>query len=197
MERQNVLNSKVLKGFIKGSLVVVGLFVVFYCGVAAVLLFHGYNFVNAKPAGNELVDNKPLCDNKPVNDKSLDNKSLCDNKPLDNKPVCDNKSVCDNKPVCDSVKCKAFILILVGIPLIAFFGFIYFVKPHCNNLFVSLGIKCEGTLLKMHKIEVPSEACLMVAKAIKPNSEKDAEALQKLLNDSEMIILFTKLNGCC
>ena len=39
METPDILNSKVLKVFTKRSLVVIGLFVVFYCGVAAFILY--------------------------------------------------------------------------------------------------------------------------------------------------------------
>ena len=38
MENQKILDYKSVKGFIKGSLVLVGLFAVLYCGVATLLL---------------------------------------------------------------------------------------------------------------------------------------------------------------
>ena len=42
MRTQDVTNSKVLKGFVKGSLVIIGLFIVLSCGVASLVLLYKY-----------------------------------------------------------------------------------------------------------------------------------------------------------
>ena len=43
-EKKDILNSKSLKLFIKSSLVIIGIFVVLYCGNVALLLHFGKNF---------------------------------------------------------------------------------------------------------------------------------------------------------
>jgi len=125
----DILNSKILKAFTKGSLVVTGLFFVLYFGIIALVLFY------------------------------------C--------------SKCSNN-VCES---KVWLLIVVlVVPLLVFFIFACLVKLYYEKLYGSNN-KEEGAFLTMRKIEVVSEVCLILAKAIKPDLEKNTEALPTLLKE--------------
>ena len=133
MKTQDVSNSKVLKGFTKGSLVIIGLFVVLYCGIAALVLNSGTDFR-------------------------------------------------------DKISTLILILVLASLPIILFFGFLYFVKSYYKKLFGSLGIKYEEIHHKVHKLKKMLRACPIAVKAIKPDSEKCCEELQNQLKGIKEIL---------
>jgi len=129
MENTDTFNSKSVKGFIKGSLVLIGLFAVLYCSVAVLLLLFGNNF---------------------------------------------GKKEC-------------LLIIVLVVPIIVFilvfFRFSYLVKSYYENIFRSSRNKTEENILKEYKIKVMSQVCHLLAKVIKPDSEKNVEALKELIKE--------------
>ena len=96
MKTRDILNAKVLKVWTKGSLVVVGLFVVFYCSIA----------VFAVRSCTKVVDGKTVY-YKVVDDKTDANKIIC-YKIVDDRTDC-GKTVCyriaDDLTINDNIKC--------------------------------------------------------------------------------------------
>ena len=81
MKTRDVLNAKVLKVWTKGSLVVVGLFVVLYCGVAAFALRSCTKIVDDKIVYYKFVDGKyiyNIVDKNTVNGNSICYKTVND-----------------------------------------------------------------------------------------------------------------------
>jgi len=83
------------------------------------------------------------------------------------------------------------LIFVLAIPLIVFlivfFIFSSLVKLYHEKLYDLLGNKKEENPFKKREIEVMSETCLTVAKAIKPDSEKNTEILEKLKEMFEKI----------
>jgi len=166
LENSDILKSKSLKSlklFIKGSLVLIGLFAVLYCGVAVLILNSGDKLEISKNIKND-------------NDEDHENgkKIVIDKKIIIGKNIENN--------LCVSI-------LVLTIPLIVFFIFSCFMKSH----YKSLGIKCNGTLLKMHKKEAIVEACLMVAKALRDASGENGGVLQNLLE--KMLLIFLNIGS--
>jgi len=196
MNLPDILNSKSLKAFIKGSLVLIGLFFILSCGVA-VLLFSFDKKIEIKK-NVEISKNIDL-------EKSIEvNKNLEIGKNNENN-------------VCALIKVLTIPLIVFLIfLLIIYFSFYCMVKLYyrspCNKYEEILSlikeiveILCEmqnrkenffktqndeENHLKMEKIRIIGEACLTIAKSIKPDSGKNEEALNKL---KEMLDQFSKL----
>jgi len=213
MEIPNILNSKSVKGFIKGFLVLIGLFAVLYCGVAVFLL----------NSGDKIEINKNIETNKDI--KTSNETNINNSKDI---------QIEKNIEISKKFDCKIFILflILIIIPLIIFFfvflKFSCFMKSYYKKLF---GSSCdEGVIFKiktfeaeklekqnfekqknerekleienlekqnleiyrhkMQEIKAIIEACQILAKTTKPNSEKEGEALNKLLE--KMLEIFSK-----
>jgi len=133
MKNEQVLNSKSLKGFIKGSFVLIGLFYAISCSVITILVL--------------------------VYKSNLEYKQLI------------------------------LLLILAILPLIVFlivfFGFLKLVNRKIYN---SLNNKNERSFLRNQIIDVISNACITLAKIIKPDSEKNVEALIGLVKEMPEII---------
>jgi len=211
----DILNSKSVKGFIKGSLVLIGLFAVLYCGVAVFLL----------NSGDKIEINKNIETNKDIK-TSNENETNINN----------SKDIQIEKKIEISKKfdCKIFILflILAIIPLIIFFfvflKFSCFMKSYYKKLY---GSSCDDGVIfkiktfeaeklekqnfekqenerekleienrekqnleiyrhKMQEIKAIIEACQILAKTIKTDPEKEVEALNKLLE--KMLEIFSK-----
>jgi hypothetical protein len=209
MEMPDILKSKSVKGFIKGSLVLIGLFAVLYCGVAVFLL----------NSGDKIEINKNI-------ETSNENETNINN----SKDIQIEKNI----EISKKFDCKIFILflILAIIPLIifffVFFKFSYFVKSYYKKLY---GSSCdEGVFFKIKEIEMQSlerqnseklnlenkkldirkfkienferyknkmqeiktaiEVCKAVVKTIKPDPEKEGDILNKALG--EMLEIFSK-----
>jgi len=136
MDNPDVLNSKSVKGFIKGSLVLIGLFAVLYCGVAALL-------------------------------------------------ICSDRNIGFNT--------FALILILIILPLIifltVFLRFSCLVKSYYNSSKINKEDFCfkEENIIKRDKIKIIGETCTTIAKSIKPDYDKNVEALQKIKEMLEIV----------
>jgi len=188
-----IFNPKSVKGFIKGSLVLIGLFAVLYCGVAVFVL----------NSGDKLDSNKNIETNKNI--EAGKNIKI------------------DKKEISKKIDYKAFalILILTILPLMIFF-FIFFkfsslVKSYYKKLYGSTD--GEGAYIKIRKFEMDSEkqrlekeierqkheienierknfekheqkmqetrtiikACQVLVKTIKIDPEKEGESLNKIL----------------
>jgi len=122
MKMQDILNSKLLKVFIKGSLAVIGIsFVLFLCVVTLLLLRFG-----------------------------------------------------------DKLDWKIFILIIIlTIPLLVFLLIILKFICLVRALFNSLGSTNKEPLIKILKVNTTITTCIKIINAIKIDSGKDAETLQK------------------
>jgi len=148
MEIQDILNSKAVKAFIKGLLVIIGLFGVLYCSIATLLLLCGENLGNK---GCALIFALTI--------------------PLIVLLIFLLVVFCFiNKKLCGSSKYKETLLKMYKEE----------VKNEANR---------KETLLKLNEIEVVGEACLIVAKAIKPDSEKNVQALKELLEKMFALLL--------
>jgi len=167
METPDILNSKAVKAFIKGSLVLIGLFFVLSCGVA-VLLFPFDK--NLKIAKNFTINNTFEIANNLEVDKNFENVNNLENS--------------------DNLKNKARVLILVLIiPLIflfiffiiLFFRFSGSVKCYYTTLCVKhkettlITQKNEETCFKKHIIDKLSELFISTVKVIDSNSDKLSE----------------------
>jgi len=214
MEMPDILNSKSVKGFIKGSLVLIGLFVVLYCGVAILLFSFNKNIEISKSP--KIYKN---CKAIEANEDNVISKNIINDKKIE---------------IIKRIDCKLFVLllILIIIPLIifffVFFKFSYFVKSYYKKLY---GSSCdEGVFFKIKEIEMQSlekqnseklnlenkkleiqklkienfesyknkmqeiktaiEVCKAVVKTIKPDPEKEGDILNKALG--EMLEIFSK-----
>jgi len=147
-ETQKIPNLKSLKLLIKGSLVIIGLFIVLYCSVAVILLHFGENLESKKNI--EISSNNG-------NDKGNENNEI------------GKKIVIDKNIMSKNFEYKIFILILVliGLPIlvfiIVFFRFSCLLKFYCIKLSDSLDN--EGFLLKMHDINSLINMYRMMIKA--------------------------------
>jgi len=95
---------------------------------------------------------------------------------------------------CESKVCPLIVVLVIPLLvfLTVFLRFACLVKLHYIKLYGSNNSK-EGSLLTMHKIEVVSEVCLILAKAIKPDSEKNMGELPTLLK--EMVDRLLKMSS--
>jgi len=187
METPDILNSKSLKGFIKGSLVLIGLFFILSFGVAALLIYFDKNIDANK---NIEIDNNNETGNNSENDRNVKiekkieigkNIDITKHIEIDNN---DNKiNINKNIKTGKYFECKVFALILtlIILPLIifltVFLKFSFLVKSY----YESSSIKDVDSLIKKYKTKVMGEACLIVARAIKPDSEKDFRELQNIV----------------
>jgi hypothetical protein len=103
----------------------------------------------------------------------------------------------------ESISTSVFILvcIIACLSLIAFICFFVLMERHlntpCEPPIAKNGepssTKDENYCLKLRKLEIVGDVCLVVAKAIKLDSGKDVEAIQKLLK--EMLNQFSKISS--
>jgi len=173
METPDILNSKSLKGFIKGSLVLVGLFAVLYCGIFALLL-----------RSDKIIDIG----------KNIENYVIVLIFFLVCLPIlvfiavflrfsCLAKCYYD-KIYVSSCNKHEYIICKIREEIICQMN-----KEKENILETQ---KNEETLLNKRKIEVMGDVCLAVAKAIKPDYEKNDVALDKI---KDMLGMLSKIGS--
>jgi len=189
MGTQDIFNSKSLKSFIKGSLVLIGFIFVLSCGVAVILF----------PFDQKIEVNKNVKVSKNSDfEKNIEIKKFEIGKNTDN-------------------KVNELIQVLI-IPLIVFLVFLFILififscllvpyndspsnnyediitqmkkigetlidikKIEDSILNTQESQKDEEILIKNEKIRVIGEACLIIARAIEPDSGKNGEALKDLI----------------
>ena len=199
METQDILNSKSVKGFIKGSLVLVGLFAILYCGVAAILIYFDkdvdtskYIEINNKESDNNDADKIIKIDRNIKIDKNI---NISKHIEIDNN---DNIiSINKNIKIGKHFECKVFVLIIfliifpLGIFITVFLIFSKLVQSYYDKLYGSSNN--EGAIINMSKIEVEKQVIHVLEKAIIHDSEKYNEVLQ---NKLEIIIgLLSKISS--
>ena len=144
METHDILNSKLIKGFVNNSLLIIGLFIVLSCGIVSFVLFFDSNFID--------------------------------------------------KVFKFILILACFILIIfIIIFFIVFYSFYCLVELNYKKLYESSYIKYKEILLKMQKVKAASEVCLIAAKTIGSDFEKEWGILQKLVK--EMLELSSRLNS--
>jgi len=149
METQDILNSKSVKLLIKGSLVIIGLFIVLYCSVTVFLLHYVNKFESNKNI--EISRNNET-------DKSDKNNEI------EKKVVTSKKNVISNY-----FEYKIFILILVLLCLPILVFLIIFLRFSCLLKLYYFKLSdlsdIEGIHLKMHEINSIIEMYRMMTKA--------------------------------
>jgi len=170
MDLKDILNSKSLKSFIKGSLVLIGLFAVLYCGVVVVLFSFGKNIETIKISDCKtfalilILTILPL-----VVFLTIFFKFSCFLKSNNKSPCNKYEDILHQMKAIEMVLCE--------------------MQKSKEDLFKTQ--KNEETHLKMEKIRVIGEACLTIAKSIKLDTGKNEEALKELI---KMLDLFSKLS---
>jgi len=165
METPDILNSKSARGLIKGSLLLIGLFAVLYCGVAVFLLNFEDKIETNK--NNETIKNIETIKNTEENKNSETNKEI--------------ENINNNIEISKKFDCKIFILflILIIIPLIifflVFFKFSHLIKSYYKKLY---GSSCDdGVYFKIKNLEIER---LKIENLEKENLEKQNLEIQKL-----------------
>ena len=150
MDNQGVFNTKSLKSFIKGSLVLIGLFAILYCGVIALFLTFDRNIDTSKSIENskDIYKDNEVYKNQELSKKIVNKKRDIMEKNLDNKVL-------------------VLIYFLVLLPILTFLTiflrFSCLVKLHYIKTTDSSDDN-EGILLDMHDINALIE---VYRKAIK------------------------------
>ena len=199
MDTPDIFNSKSLKGFIKGSLVLIGLLFILSFGVAALLICFDKNIDANK---NIEFDNNNESDNNNENDRNIkiDKKIEIGRKIDISKHIeIDNNDkivkINNNIKTGRYFECKVFtlILLLIILPLIifltVFLRFSCLVKSYYKSLTFNEDefITKEKNLIKKEKVKMIGETCITVAKAITPDYEKNGETLDKLKEMLEIL----------
>jgi len=182
MSMLDVPNSKVLKTFVKGSFVLVGLIFVLSYGVAALLLHFDRNI--------EINNSHEI--NKYIENEKIETKKIVD--------------IDKRTEISKNLECKVFalILVLICLPIIIFIlVFIKFscsVKSYYENLYGKL--TDEGFILRMRRFEMEKQdiqeiktlinSCLAEIKAIKHDQDQILDALLK--NYKKKSLIYSK-NG--
>jgi len=167
MDTRDIIYSKSLKSFIKGSLVLIGLFAVLYCGVAALLICFNKNIECNVFALILILIVLPL-----IIFLTVFLRFSCLVKYYYEKiyiPSCNKHEdiICKIKEETARQMNKA-------------------------NENILETQKNEANLLNKRKIEVLGDVCLAVAKSIKPDLRINEDELQKLVK--EMFEQFSKIN---
>ena len=184
-----VLNSKSVKGFIKGSLVLIGLFFVLSCVVAVIVLNFGDKFEISKNIENVKTDKEKS--------EGGENNGI------------GKKIVIDKKYIIGKNNCTLIFILVVPLIvfLLVFFKISCLVKSYYEKLYGNDGVVVKINALekkiqnfetqnfekhkhKMQEIKAIIEACQILAKTIKPDSEKKEDALNKLLE--KILEIFSK-----
>jgi len=154
METQKILDSKSVKGFIKGSLVLVGLFAILYCGVAVSVLNLGDKYKVSKNI-----------------ETSKDSDGIYKNNEISKKIVIDRKYI-----IGKNIECNVFVLIcgILVIPFIIFIFVFLFI------LFRLFNIVNKSDKSSDNKTKALCESCFIVAKAIKLDSENNVDIRDKI-----------------
>jgi len=153
MKTSDILISKSLKVFIKGSLVLIGLFAILYCGIIALLLRPDKNFDISK----NIETSKNI-------DKYNDNNELGKNNEITKNVIIDKKNV-TGRNIEDNV--LILIFSLVGLPIVVFV--IVFFRFSCLLKFYYIRISDssdnEGIFLNIHDINALTDVYRMALKA--------------------------------
>ena len=75
------------------------------------------------------------------------------------------------------------LLILLVFMLIIFIRFSCLVKYYYEKIYIPLFNKKEEIVFKEHKLKMMSEACIILAKSIKPDSDKNVDVLKEFLKE--------------
>ena len=216
MDIPNILNSKSIKGFVKSSLLLIGLFAVLYCGVAA-LLFSSYKNIESN---KNIEKSKNIDKIKNIENINDGNNELVENKEVSKENINKKRNVI-GKDIDDKVLVLSYFLLFLPIIIFitVFLRFSYLVKSYNKKLF---GSSCdEGVFFKLINIEAENlekkkletknledqnlekdrnrkqefdltiEACQILIKTFKSDSDKEEKALQEL---KDMLERFIKMN---